>query len=446
MLKNLNIGAIRQLRRHRAANDGFWVILGQGSGILAALVSVRVMTELLQPSDFGLMTLLIGISALGLGVAANPRLQALMRFYPDCVRGGRLVQLRGQSGKDISKYVAWTSFAVCALWLSGSSILGGQWYTGFLIAGLLVTDAARTFELSLLSAARRHKDVSIITIADAWFRPLMAFASVSVFGASADAAIFGYIVAAMLVLVPMKITLRLEGLEEHAELITRPTESNADPISVLLRRYALPLAPLAIFGWLSGMGDRYVIGGMLGLEQAGLYAAAYGLASRPFLALFGVIETTARPILQNAIAHDDMAAIFRVKRKFILVTICGATLGVLCFIALAPFMVSLFLAKEYHVAGELIPYIALGYALYMISCVFARFCYAFDDTRSVLLLTIAGAAVGLFTMIPAIYYWGLVGAALAVPARFFVESLISYLASVRAQRRYFSRSSHGGPV
>ncbi len=241
----------------------------------------------------------------------------------------------------------------------------------------------------------------------------------------------------------MKLTLHLEGREEHPELATRPTDSDRDNISVLLRRYALPLAPLAIFGWLSGMGDRYVIGGMLGLEQAGLYAAAYGLASRPFLALFGVIETTIRPILQNAIAHQDMAAVFVVKRRFIVVTICCATLGVLGFVALTPVMVSLFLADEYHVAGELIPYIALGYALYMMSCVFARFCYAFDDTKSVLLLTIAGAAVGLATMVPAIYFFGLIGAALAVPARFIVESAISYFASRRAEHRYMARSLIG---
>lgn len=392
------------------------------------------------------MNLLVGVSALGLGIAANPRLQALMRFYPDCVRGGRLGQLRVQSGKDITKYVAWTGLAIFALWLSASSLLAGNWYTGILVAGLLVTDAARTFELSLLSAARRHKEVAIITMSDAWLRPIMAFVSISTFGPSADAAITGYISGALLVIIGMKLTLRLEGKEEHPEMVIRPTDSDRDNISVLLRRYALPLAPLAIFGWLSGMGDRYVIGGILGLEQAGLYAAAYGLASRPFLALFGVIETTIRPILQNAIAHQDMAAVFHVKRRFIVVTICCATLGVLGFVALTPVMLPLFLAEEYHVAGGLIPYIALGYGLYMVSCVFARFCYAFDDTRAVLLLTIAGAAVGLATMVPAIYFFGLIGAALAVPARFAVESAISYCASNRAEHRYVVLSSKGAVV
>jgi O-antigen/teichoic acid export membrane protein len=431
------------LQRYRIANDGFWVALGQGSGIVAALVSVRVITELLLPADFGLLSLLLGISALGLGVAANPRLQALMRFYPDCVRGGQLRQLRVQSSKDIAKYLVWTALAVCALWLGASSVLGGTWYTGILIAGLLITDAVRMFEISLFSAARRHKEVAMISMADAWSRPLMAFTGISIFGASAETALAGYIAGALLVIIPMKLALRLEGREEHIELATRQMGSDGSNILELMRRYALPLAPLAIFGWLSGMGDRYVISGMLGLANVGLYAAAHGLASRPFLALFGVIEAIMRPILQNAIADRDMNAVFRLKRRFIAVTLCSATLGVVGFFALTPIVVDLFLAEEYHVAVELIPYIALGYAIYMVSCVFARFCYAFDATRSVLLLTVGGAFVGLLTILPAIYFFGLLGAALALPARFAAECAISYFAAARAERCYVSRSSTG---
>lgn len=431
------------LQRHRIANDGFWVVVGQGSGIVAALVSVRMITELLLPADFGLTSLLLGVSALGLGVAANPRLQAIIRFYPDSVRGGRLQQLRAQSGKDIAKYVLWTALAVCVLWSGASSVVGGNWYTGVLIAGLLITDAIRMFEISLLSAARRHKEVAIISMADAWSRPLMAFTGISLFGASADAAIAGYIAGALIVIFSMKFVLRAEGCDEHIKLVAPLNGSDGGNMSVLMRRYALPLAPLAIFGWLSGMGDRYVIGGMLGLEDAGLYAAAHGLASRPFLALFGVIETTMRPILQNAIADHDMSEVIRLKRRFIAVTLCSAILGVLSFVALAPIAVELFLAEEYHVAGELLPYIAIGYAIYMVSCVFARFCYAFDATRSVLLLTIGGAFVGLITILPAIKFLGLLGAALALPVRFSVECAISYIAAVRSERRYVSRSCNG---
>lgn len=430
-------GLLARLVGRRVARDGAWVAAGQLMSAIFALGSIRIITELLPPNEFGQLTLLVGIAALALGLTASPRLQALLRYYPDASREGRVHALRRIGIQLITPLVAVAVGVIVIGWLVASSRLGQAWFTGLMIAALLVVDCFRSFELSMFNAARRQRGAALIYTSDALARPVMAIVTVLIFGRSADAALAGYVAGSALVLIFIRMTMRLEGLGpeigEH-----RPDFAGRDltDLAATIRRYALPLAPLAIFGWLSGMGDRYVIAGLLTIEDAGLYAAAYALASRPFLMLYGVIELTVRPILQNAIAAGDLKLVARVKRSFLLLVVSGAAFGVVGFALLSEVVAGLMLAVEYRMVAEFMPWIALGYALYMTSNVFSRFCYAFDGTQAVLTLTVAGSLTGLAVLVPAIHFGGLLGAAAAVPVRFAVELVLSSLLAGRAERKY----------
>ncbi len=79
-----------RLLRRRILREGAWVAAGQIASAAATIVSIRIMTELLTPDGFDRLTLLVGVAALALGLAANPRLQALMRYYPDAAHEGRI--------------------------------------------------------------------------------------------------------------------------------------------------------------------------------------------------------------------------------------------------------------------------------------------------------------------------------------------------------------------
>lgn len=285
----------------RILHDGLWVASGQIASAVAALVSVRIMTELLAPDEFGRLALLVGTAALALGLAATPWLQALIRYYPHVARDDRVCALRVIGIRLIAPLVAIAAAILSSFWFVVAPWLGDMWFTGLLVASLLVVDCLRSLELSLLNAARRQRTAALIYAADAWSRPLMAIVCVSTFGASAEAALAGYTIGSAAVVLAMRFWMRLEGVDKSDASQNIDTGAN-DVLVLSIRRYAWPLAPLAIFGWLSGIGDRYVIAGMLGLYDAGIYAASYGLASRPFLMLSGVVELTMRPVLQNAVA------------------------------------------------------------------------------------------------------------------------------------------------
>lgn len=429
--------------RSRILREGGWVAAGQLLTAVAALVSIRIMTELLSPEEFGRLTLMVGVAALALGLASTPRLQAVIRYYPEWASRGRLDVLRQVAAKLITSLVAAAAIFIVFGWSVASFFTSVSWIAGVLVAALLVIDALRGFEHAVLNAARRQQVTAKIQTADAWVRPLLAIPLVAWLGATAEAALLGYVMGSGLVVLGMRYLVRLEGHVTRRRAASPEEEQAAADLAIRIRKYAWPLAPLAIFGWLSGMGDRYVIGGMLGLAEAGLYAAAFALASRPFLMLSGIIAETLRPVLQNAIAANDSVRVRQVKRTMLLTMAGGAGFGVLCFVLLKDVAAVLLLAEQYRTAAGLMPWIALGYAFLAVSNVYSRFCYAFDATDYVLALTVAGAVIGVVVLVPAVMLYGLGGAAAAVPVRFGVELTLSSVLSRKAERRFTAKSMEG---
>ena len=77
---------------------------------------------------------------------------------------------------------------------------------------------------------------------------------------------------------------------------------------------------------------------------------------------------------------------------------------------------------------------------------YSRICYAFDATGSILKLTVASGLTGVLVLVPAAMTYGLRGAVAAVPIRFAVELILSYVFSSRAEEKYFSKIAGGSAV
>jgi O-antigen/teichoic acid export membrane protein len=167
--------------------------------------------------------------------------------------------------------------------------------------------------------------------------------------------------------------------------------------------------------WVSSLSDRYLIGGLIGLDAAGIYAASYGLISQPFLMAGVVLENYYRPHYYDALADkepDDA------QRKFttwfaMTAVVCG--LGLLAVIALKGIIVSIFLAASYRAAAGLLLPIALGNAFFALSQVNERFLHGHNRTDLCLVSRTIGAAMSLVAGVPMIYFYGIQGAAWAVP-------------------------------
>ena len=429
---------IRAVATKGLLRDGAWVALGQAGAALGTLVGIRVLTEYLTVDVFGAVALVLGAATFAASLLVNPLMQGLLRFHADAIRQGRVDALRTAVTPMLANVAVCAGVLFVTAGLVQGLTSGAPIWLGLLVAGIFAVDAARSLEFTFLNAGRQHRAMALWAAGEAWSRLLAAVAVVVWWGGTVSSVLLGYLAASSVMLWTWYGFAR----EDTARPGRHPGVSLAEDFTQSLRAYAWPLVPLAVIAWISSLADRYVIGGLWGLKEVGLYAAAYGLVARPFLMLSAITELVARPVYYGAVAEADTARSERIIRTWLLlVTVCGGA-GFMMFWLFKDVIAAWLLAEPYRKGAALLPWIAGGYWLLIISHVFERQCYAHRDTRAVLVIYAAGGIAALVVLYPAVSLFGMAGAAAAVPAYFGAQLLTAVSLNLRS-RRYGSVASCG---
>ena len=423
--------AVAALARHRLVGESAWVFTGQILSALGTLVGVRLVTEFVPPAVYGTVALAIGVIALAHGLAAQAILQGVLRLYPESAESGTEGALRCAALNALRLPVA-LAFFVVVIGITGWAWQAGEEpWLGVAAALLLLVEVPRSVEITQLNAARRQKAMALLSIADAWLRPALAVVVVVLVGASAGAVIAGYLAGGV---VPLLGWYLARGFG------TRPA-SDAAPWQRRLWAYARPLVPLPLIGWTSGQADRYLLAALVGLPAAGVYAALYGLASRPFLMLSAAVELALRPVYYGHVSGGRRDAERRAFRVWLAAVLIPAVMIAALVAVFHRELAWLLLAAEYREHSHLMGWIAAGYVLLATGQVLERICYALHDTRGVTLVQVAGAVLSIIVALPMIHAFGLKGAAWAVPVYFGLQLA---LAIARARHALAAREHTAG--
>jgi O-antigen/teichoic acid export membrane protein len=433
-------------RYRRIAAETAWVFAGQMLSALGTLVGVRLVTEFVPPAVFGAVAVVVGVVILAHGVAAVPLMEAAMRLYPEYNSAAGAGVLRRAALRALRLPVAATSFALLSgLIIWTSAIQGSSWIA--VMAGLLfIAEVVRSFEITFLNAARNQRTMVLLTVADAWARPIAAVAIVWLTDASSFSVVAGYLLGAVFALACLYVT--------RNSLDTPKVQASYTPeITRRLWVYAKPLAPLSLVFWISGQADRYMLAALAGLGQAGLYAAIYGLASRPFNMLRAGSELVVRPVYYAHVSSGNRRS---ERRTFWLwVTAVAGSASLLAFLIglFHSQIAAILLAKEYREHSVLMIWIAVGYVFAVVNQIVERINYALHDTRGVAWVETAGAALSIAVALPMIHAFGLNGAAWSVPIYFGLQLLLAIARArtalaarernaAEAQTPHFARSPH----
>jgi len=409
----------------RIVREGVWIGLGQAGAVLAGLVGIRLLTGFVPPAVYGEVVLLLGIVALGTNLFCGPFQQALLRYYPQARDAARVGALRRLAGRSLIAAAALLAGVLLAAGALRSTIAPFA-----AVAALVAVDTWRTFESGLLNGERRQRDYMVRTSLDAWARWLGAAGLAWLLGATALHVLAGMLLGSGLVnLLLWRRIVRGEPVEGAGEAWMAAWRGP-------FLRYALPLVPLAALNWILSMGDRYVLAAWWSTATAGVYVAAYGLASQPFIALNAIIHSTLRPVLYDAVARGDALKERRTLRVWVSVVAGAMGLGWIALAVLAHPICALLLGSRYQGAAALVPIIAGAYALQAVQQAFEIMLYAHGKTQRLVALQVvaAGASALLyFLLIPR--YAGL-GAALATVGAFVVTTLVAcFLAGAPARLR-----------
>lgn len=405
--------------------EGFWVGSGQVATALATLLGLKILTTLLPPDAYGEFALLLGLAALSSGFFCGPLLQSLIRFYPEAAKENAISALRRLASRYLTRS---TAAAVVFLLLVGLFwIARPSSRTSFaafvMVTAFLAADVLRLFESNLLNASRRQAEYSFRNVADAWARPAVAVLAIVVLGPSPVSVLAGYAAGSALV----ALVLRHRTVRGDESAPTRTGDPWAENARRPFLAYALPLAPMAVLTWILNLSDRYILAGVSGTAAAGLYAAAYGLGSYPFLVVNGFVLTTLRPVLYDAVARGEHSK----ERRILWVWLCAVVgvsgAGVALYAVLAKWVTRLLLGPDYQGASALLPWIAGAYALQSVQQTFEIMMYAHGQTRRLVALQAVAAASGLLFYAILIPRFGATGAAAGTLGAFVVTCFTSFV-------------------
>ena len=140
----------------------------------------------------------------------------------------------------------------------------------------------------------------------------------------------------------------------------------------------------------------------------------------------GIVETTIRPAYQGALVGGDNQRAHNYLRKWVLLIVLGSIVAIALAWVGHPWLARVLLGEQYRSVSYLLPWIAGGYALFVLSHVANRVCYANEATRSILLIESTGAVLAVVFGFICIEWAGLKGAAVSVSLYYGAQLIISF--------------------
>lgn len=358
----------RATASHILGREFLWVVVGQGTAALGAVVGICLLTRALPPSAYGKLALGLTAATFAQQTLFSPLSAAALRYFAPAREAGEL----GPYFRSI-RALAWNAF----LLLTGAGIAalvlllaldGGAWLR--LTAGAVVF-AALVGACSLLdgvqNAARQRAVVAWHDGVAPWARFLLAVALVAALGASGDAAMTGFVAATALLLASQwwfyrrrLAHIRCRHEPERPEDTTRWRGTLFD--------YGWPFVTWGLFSWAQLASDRWALEAFVSTQAVGLYAVLFQVGYYPMTLLSGLLSQLLVPVLfaragdgRDPARFDDAR---RLNRRLLVLMAAFTATGVAGATLVHRPLFALLVAPEYRVMSGLLPAVVAAGGLF----------------------------------------------------------------------------------
>lgn len=346
-------------RIRRLAKEGGWIVMGQAAVVAGALVLVRVLTEYLDPEQFGQLALGLTVASLVNQVVMGGITVGIGRFYSIAAEkqdlGGYLHATR--------HLLAYATVAVVAL---GLLLMVSLYWLGYsqwigLAAAALVFSVLSGYNSTLngiQNAARQRAIVAFHGGLDAWLKILLAMGVVLWLGTSSKAVIIGYACSSLLITVSQLIFLRRTIPQQHTPI------QNRQQWIPQIWAYSLPFTTWGAFTWMQQVSDRWALQAFASTSDVGQYAVLFQLGFTPIALITGMAMSFFGPILYqrsgDATNHVRNANVHQLGWRMTHLSLMVTLLGFVFTFALHEWLFGLLVASEYRGGSYLLPWVVLA--------------------------------------------------------------------------------------
>lgn len=393
--------------------------------MLAGLVTFPVLTRIFSVADYGAMNLVAATLSVSVAFGKVGIQHSIVRYQSEISAGKSRYTLAELFSTTILAMTA-SAVVVAAVVVVGTHVVPLKWLGGVgevrglltIASGLILVQVLESALVNFLRAEQNTAALMKYQVAKKYLSLGLILTAVLVLSRTLSAFYTASVVAEGLAVLGLFTILLRRG---HP--MPRPAQFST-PLYKHLLAFGIPMMIGYEFsGLILAVGDRYVIDGMLGEEQLGLYSAAYNLCQYVQAAVIASIGQAIMPIYMQMWDRDGHEAtasfIARSLRTYVLF---GAPI-IAGVAAVATELLPSLASSKYASASGVLPWVMAGMVVDGTNAMVGAGLFIHRKTRTIMVIVLlcAGFNLGLnFVLIPQL---GIIGGAIATLASYSATSL-----------------------
>jgi O-antigen/teichoic acid export membrane protein len=379
-------------RFQRQAREGSWIIAGQIIAILGTLVLVRVLTEYLEPAQYGQLALGLTVAGLVNQVVMGGLANGIGRFYSIAAEANDLPGYLADS-RQMMKYATAVVAAFALVFLTGLRWLDYSQWIGLAAAAFLLSILSGYNETlsGIQNAARQRAIVAFHKGLDAWLKIFLAIGMMLWLGISSMAAVLGYALSSLLVTVSQIFFLRR---------LIRPQSKTVQATANWSRQIWLnswPYSTWGVFTWAQQSSDRWALAHYASTDEVGAYVVLIQIGMVPIITATGMLIALIAPILfqrvGNAEDHVRVMEGYAITRNVTIVAMIAIAFFAVTSTMLHEQIFDYLVNERYHKYSYLMPWLVVAAGLQSCHHILAIRISAMLKVRSIVIPQIISALV-----------------------------------------------------
>lgn len=369
---------------NKYSREGFWVAFDQIGTSIGSIITIKIMSNVLDPQEFGYLILANTIVFLISSSLFGSIGQSFMRFWSianETKQTNNFYIIVNQSLKfSILIAFIWT-ILIGIFTLRTSEFM---WSILIMLSVLIATCSGWTaVRTSILTAARQRKPVALIHVGSIFLKTLIGWILVIRIGRRATVAMLGSLFATILLLVLAERYFK-NYLYKNNPFGLR-TEKNKNFIGSISKNIFLMAAFFliwSIFSWIKSSTDRWALQSFYGPEIVASFSVVLQLANFPIVLMSNFLTSLFNPVAFQLAGNFNKSCRSSKANTLMIQMLLLYALGVIIMITVFSFyhqpLIIIISNKRYANFSSFLPIITFAVAFYQFGDILASFGVLFN--------------------------------------------------------------------
>lgn len=278
-------------------SEVYWVLFGQLLDFIGGFVTIKILTNIMGTDGYGKLALGLTIAGLFNIFIYGPLGQVVIRFFSVFNERNQLSNyffIFRRTYKFISFFILIIFsivYIIIYYWI------GLEWALIVLFSVLFgISSGINTFFNSFQNAIRQRKIVALHQGTYTWLRLVIAVLGLVMFSNTAYYALLGYLLSSIIIILSqIRHSFKNTIFKKHWN--SNPSINNLKNNYSELWAYGSPFMLWGIFVSINTYADRWILQGLFGANEVGIYVAIYQIAKVPITLFIQILNKFMVPII-----------------------------------------------------------------------------------------------------------------------------------------------------